>query len=567
MALKEKPLRLATGFVLAVATLLTRLPFRAHTFFEFDSINFAVAIFRFSLREVTPQMPGYILHVLLGRLLYTITGDLNSAYLWLSMLLSIGSVLFLWRAAAQMRGERVAIIAALIWLTTPLFWFQGEVAAVYAHEAFFTAWLLYLGMKLLNDSKRYDLVYLLLIVFSLATGARQSSILFFLPAIVFLLWKIHISKKHLFLAVVGYVIITTLWFGELVRESGGLSTYLYSVHHESIFKSQSVLFGNSWQSEFDTISKVAFYLPIAMGASILALIAILLTFPLRTLRFARAFRSNPKALYIVLIALPALLFYFFIFFMKAGYFLNVIPSAILIIAVLIDQAAIWLAEFEKRRSENKLQFTRPIITRNVAMLTSAVMGINCLWFFVRWPGTDQTRFNNEDTRNSFIRGAVNRFDDSQDRWLTLANRAFAYTNVSGFRAVDSLNDMTLRALEARGANDSNSTIIATWWSRWTYLLLPHANTYDVEPGIANTIAVGYSRELHRENIFDSVTRIHSSGPMLLLMRHDRTNFAEVNKQLHLERLSLPEYLDIYKILDTGFTLRLQDRTFLVNRSQ
>ena len=565
MALKEKPLHVATGFALAIATLLTRLPFRAHAFFEFDSLNFAVAIFRFDLREVTPQMPGYILHVLLGRLLYAITGDLNSAYVWLSILLSIGSVLFLWRAAAQIRGERVAIIAALIWLTTPLFWFQGEVATVYAHEAFFTAWLLYLGIKLLNDPKRYDLAYLLLVVFSLAIAARQSSILFFLAAIVFLLWKIHIPKKHLFLAIVGYVIITALWFGKLVRESGGLSTYLHFAQQESIFKSQSVLFGNSWQSEFDTIGKVAFYFPVTLGASMLALIALILTFPQRILRFARASRHNPKALYTILIALPALLFYLFVFFMKAGYLLNVIPSAILITAVLIDQAAIWLAEIEKRRSENKLRFTRPIITRNVTILTGAVAGLNCLWFLVQWPGTDQTRFDNEDTRNSFIRGAVNRFDNSHNEWLTLANRAFAYTNASGIRAVDSLNDMTLRVLEANGANDSNTTLLATWWSRWIYWLLPHATSYDVEPGRANTIAIGRSQELHRENIYDSVIRIHSSGPMLLLIRHDRPDFAEVNKQLHLDRLPLPEYLDIYRVLDSSFTLRWQDRTFLVNR--
>src|SRR5438445_5599375 len=110
---RDRILKLSGGFALAIITLVSRLAIHAKTFFEFDSINFAVATFRFDLGEVTPQMPGYILHVLFGRILYAFTGDLNLAYVWVSILLSIGSVLFLWRAAAELRGERVAIIAAL----------------------------------------------------------------------------------------------------------------------------------------------------------------------------------------------------------------------------------------------------------------------------------------------------------------------------------------------------------------------------------------------------------------------------------------------------------------------
>src|SRR5665213_4364206 len=107
MSRREKTLRTLFGFALALATFLTRFPIRAKTFFEFDSINFAVGTFRFDLGQVTPQMPGYILHVLFGRLLYWLTDDLNLASVWVSILLSIGAVLFLWRAAAVLRGERV----------------------------------------------------------------------------------------------------------------------------------------------------------------------------------------------------------------------------------------------------------------------------------------------------------------------------------------------------------------------------------------------------------------------------------------------------------------------------
>ncbi len=564
MALNARRLRSLTGVALALATLATRLPFRAKTFFEFDSINFAVATFRFDLREVTPQMPGYILHILPGRLLSWITGDINSGLIWVSLLLSIGAVLFLWRAAAQLRGERVAIIAAIVWLTTPLFWFHGEVAAIYAHEAFFASAMLYAGLKLLRQQDNTFIAYFLLLLLSLAGAARQNDLVFFLPATVYVLWKSRIRGKHLVLASLAFIATTALWLGELLRESGGLATYLEFAKHEINFKTQSVLFGNSWQSQWDLIAKVAFNLPMGMGAAMVMCLLILAVFPGRVVRFVKQYAVNAKALYVVMLPVPALLFYFTIFFMKAGYLLNVVPSAILIVAVLTDQAAIWLAERTKRKPENKLRLTRPIITRNVIVLTSFTAIANCLWFFIPWPGTSQARYNNENTRNSFVHGALNRLSSSRERYATLANRAFEYTNLSGIQAVDNINNETLRVLIANGADDSNQVIIASWWSRWCYLLTPRATTYDIEvdfnhPG---ALAVGRAREFHRDNLYDSLIPIHTSRPVLLLMRHDRSDFAEVSRQVHLERLPMPEYLDVFKILDSAFVLRWRDRVFV-----
>ena len=569
MARSERQLRAMGGAMLAMATLATRLPFAAKTFFEFDSINFAVATYRFDLREVTPHMPGYILHVLLGRLLNLLTGDLNLAFIWVSILLSVGSVLLLWRAAAQLRGERVAFIAALIWLTTPLFWFHGEVAAIYAHEAFFASALLYLGLKLLNCPKdladRYLTTYLLLfITLSLSGAARQSDLLFFLPATLYVAWKTKPSAKHVAMGILCFMAMTALWFGELVRESGGISTYLKFAGSEINFKTQSMLFGNSWKNQLDLMAKLAFNVPIAMGASLLLLAGIALYAPRRTASFVKSHATNRKARFVILLTLPASLFYLTIFFMKAGYLLNVVPSGILIVAVFADQTAIWLAERIKRAPANHHRVTRPIITRNVGLITGSAVLVNCLWFLVPWPGTSQDRYDNENTRNSFVHGAINRFDNSRDRLLTLSNRALEYSNRSGIRAIDRLNDTTLAALKAHGGADAGQVILATWWSRWAYLELPHPTTYDIEVDYSRpgALAVGKASEFHRDNLYDSTIVLHTSRPILLLMRHDRPEFASIAKTVHLERLPMPEYLDIYKIVDTAFTLKWGDRTFI-----
>ena len=168
MPLGEKKVRMLTGSLLTGAVLLTRLPFISRMLYEFDSIDFAVATFRFSLQQVTPHFPGYILHILFAKLLLNFTSDLNLAFVWISILLSIGSVLFLWRAAAALRGERVGLIAGVLWLFTPILWFHGEVATAYVYEAFFAAGFLYLGFKLLRHPEKQWIAYALFIALSVA---------------------------------------------------------------------------------------------------------------------------------------------------------------------------------------------------------------------------------------------------------------------------------------------------------------------------------------------------------------------------------------------------------------
>ncbi len=513
---REKKLRTLTGASLALATLLTRFPIRSRTFFEFDSINFAVATFRYDLSQVTPQMPGYILHVLLDRWFNVFTGDLNQAYIWVSILLSIGAVLFLWRAAAVLRGERVGIIAALLWLTTPLFWFHGAVNAIYVEEAFYTSVLLYLGMKWLCSNRRSWEVIVYCIALSLATGTRQTSILFFLPATFFLFWKRPPSKRIVILALFCFAVVSVAWLLELFREAGGLSTYLALAKAESNFKTQSILFGNSWQSQLDTIGKVLFYFVLSLGSTWVMVFTLDVWYARRSVAFIREHARNPKAIFVLLVAFVPLLFYVLVFFMKAGYLLNVVPSGILVRAVLVDQFAIWLAEGEKKRanhsSEHAWKLTRPIITRNVSLITGILVTLNILWFFIPWPGTAQNIYDNEDTRNSFIHGAMHRYEHSDSRALTLANRALEYTNISGIRAVDSLNSMTFHALISNGGNDSSQVILASWWYRWCYLELPRAVTYDLElnPVHPDSLWVGRAHEMERINVYDSVIRFHSS---------------------------------------------------------
>src|SRR5690349_6358439 len=193
MLLTEKRRRILTGIALTLGVLATRIPFMARYLEEFDSVDFAIGTFRFDLAQFTPHPPGYILHVLAGKFFTNFAPDINAAFIWLAILLSIGSVLFMWRVGARLRGERVGLIVAVLWLFAPMFWYFGEVATCYPHEAFFTSALLYLGIRLLRSERRSTLWYWVAVVFSLAIGARQSTLIFFLPAGLYLLYKVRPS--------------------------------------------------------------------------------------------------------------------------------------------------------------------------------------------------------------------------------------------------------------------------------------------------------------------------------------------------------------------------------------
>lgn len=209
-------------------------------------------------------------------------------------------------------------------------------------------------MKWLCSERRTWEVIVYCIALSLATGTRQTSLLFFLPATLFLFWKRTPSKKIGMFALLCFVVVSGAWLMELFREAGGLANYLALAKAESNFKTQSILFGNSWQSQWDTIGKVLFYFVLALGSSWVIVFTLNVWYARRSVAFIREYTRNPKAIFVLLIAIVPLLFYMLVFFMKAGYLLNVVPSVILVVAVFVDQCAIWLAQERKGRSKDKI---------------------------------------------------------------------------------------------------------------------------------------------------------------------------------------------------------------------
>ena len=97
---------LALALGLAVVTLLSRWPYRARMLYNWDAVQFALALHEFDIAKHQPHPPGYLLYVALGRLLNASLGDPTLAYVALAMLFSAGTTFV--ALLARARGSTIA---------------------------------------------------------------------------------------------------------------------------------------------------------------------------------------------------------------------------------------------------------------------------------------------------------------------------------------------------------------------------------------------------------------------------------------------------------------------------
>ena len=80
------------AFALAVAVIATRFPVRSRRVFNWDAVNFVLAVGHYDVRLHHPHPPGYPVFVAMGRLLMFVIPDTNGALVAVAMLLSAGAV-------------------------------------------------------------------------------------------------------------------------------------------------------------------------------------------------------------------------------------------------------------------------------------------------------------------------------------------------------------------------------------------------------------------------------------------------------------------------------------------
>jgi hypothetical protein len=207
---------------LSLLTLASRIPSASHFLFNSDSTRMALAMEHFDVSQMRPHAPGYILYVACAKLVDSFVRDAAISLVSVSILASALTVAVLYLLSLKMYDRTNAILSSVLLATSPLFWFNGEMALTYALEGLLAVLFVYGCFQVVGGKTRW--VLLSAAILGVATGVRQNMIVFFLPLWLFSLRKL--PAKKILASFLVYGLVCSAWFAPLIGLSGGLRSYL-----------------------------------------------------------------------------------------------------------------------------------------------------------------------------------------------------------------------------------------------------------------------------------------------------------------------------------------------------
>jgi Protein of unknown function (DUF2723) len=307
---------LALALGLAVATALSRIPFRARLLPTWDAVQFALALERYDLLAHQPHPPGYILYVAAARIADVVIGDATASLVWLSIIASGAAIFFVYRLAWMLYGRPAAVLAAIGFATSPLFWFYGEVGLPYAVEAALASMVAMLSWP--ARCGHAQAVLRSAVGLGLAGGVRQSLLPLFAPLWATTAWA---GTRRFGVLAAGATLMaltTALWLFPMLHLAGGLGTYLSASAElfDSTVRATTVMApGAAWLGNARAVAEAA-----VLGLGLLL--------PVLVWAAARAVRSGfgPREWFLLAWLVPPLVVYVWFHFGQYGYLLAVLPA-------------------------------------------------------------------------------------------------------------------------------------------------------------------------------------------------------------------------------------------------
>jgi len=309
--------------VLAVLTVVSRLPYRARMLYNWDAVQFALALNEYDVVKHQPHPPGYILYVALGRLVNYWLRDPTAAYVGLAVAFSGLTTFVVYYLARAVYDRPTALASGMLLAVSPLFWFYGSVGLTYAGEALAASVVAYFSFRALRGSATD--AWLAAGYLGLAGGLRQSVLVLLFP-----LWlgTTLFGVRRLRTVVIGLAVIavaTLAWFIPMVWITGGLARYVEASLDlaETVVKPTSILAG-----AFEASVRMSRYLlesiVVALGPLVLAVFLI----PW----YVRRYGFGTSERFLVTWALPAVLVYTLVHFGQAGYVLTFLPALVILLS-------------------------------------------------------------------------------------------------------------------------------------------------------------------------------------------------------------------------------------------
>ena len=325
------------ALVLAIVTVLSRLPFVAQRLWEWDSVLYARALEQgFHVDDVLAQMrphpPGYIFYVGAAALGKGLGLDSDHALIAVSVIASGAATAACYLLCRRFVGQIVSGALATAFAAAPLVWLHGEVAMPYILLAPLST-VLALAFR---DARGAGARRTVLVSFAFGAlgGFRQDMLLFLLPLWLWMLWPATAGVR--LRAVVAFVVGCVAWLAPTALLSDGLIAY--------VTRSVGQLIGASAISA-GTERSIALN-AVLIGDSLfwgglLLLLALLVVGLSRALASLRGQRlpDDGEAGFFALWLVPALLFYLFVHIGEWGYVLSLVPGIYVLLAWLLARSS------------------------------------------------------------------------------------------------------------------------------------------------------------------------------------------------------------------------------------
>jgi hypothetical protein len=401
---------------------MTRTPY------EWDSVNYALALDHFSIPDGQPHAPGYLFYVLAGKLLHLFIQNPITALNVLNLVLGVVALTACYRCAKLLSSRRAGIMAAFLFTASPLAWFYGEVAEIYSADAAVSALLGYLFFRYTRDRREISL-FRATLALGLSGGFRASTQFFFVPAWLFLLTRVGDHRKKTVIGMHGllFCLASALWMAPTFSNAGGLFAYL-EVSRQTLgpfLSANSLFYGAPPAAHLKMILKLIAWSAIYLGPALfISSLVMLKTRP-------ELFKHRDVQL-VWFWFLPAFLFFALIYIAKPGYLLFALPPVIIAAAVLLD------AFFRSRRA--------------AALFTAIIAMPGLLYLFSTGVGAREMEYQLQK-EGGFAKNAF--------------KRLFRYT-LNDLRYADRRNHHYPEQIRAVLKGDRNAVFIFTSYADWNF---------------------------------------------------------------------------------------------------
>ncbi|ELS04781.1 hypothetical protein Xen7305DRAFT_00045170 [Xenococcus sp. PCC 7305] len=343
--------------------ILTRLPFQSQIVWG-DGGNFALAVEHFDMRLEQPQMPGmFVLFIGFARFFNLFLHNPTASLVMVNVVASGVAAAMLYVIGSTWFNSRVGWTAALLMLTSPIIWFNGEMALSHMIEFAWVVLIDYAAYRTGLGEKKA--LFGLGILMGLAGGIRPSTPFFLLPvALVATFIGLRTRKfnlGHVTFAVIMGLIAIALWMTPLIISTGGWDNYWSIIwqwvplHTERQDADSLVKF----------LENILLILKAALRTVGLGMIPLLWVVVAKRPNWFRSCRKNWGHSVIAFSVLPGLLFFLLVHLRRKAQAMTIMPGFILL-------AALAIVSFSEHIWPGKRQ--------RWAFVTAVIIGLNGLFF-------------------------------------------------------------------------------------------------------------------------------------------------------------------------------------------